>query len=407
MKTSPFHALGRCPSGPPLPARKDLRYAFERWTQACAACAVSGAPCGFAPPTDLVHMSNAEAGTIIRETLAGLFAPRRLVPILLVCLPMLAAQGSFSHYRGAVLLGVVMCLAFVGVAPVSWRLLFPDSSERSGTAWRLALYAVAGAGVILAVGVGLPRVTGLGTTFLTAPSSLAVDVALFLVGGWGLGRDIGFEKSLQRERARAEALAREAERAQLLALRAHLDPHFLFNTLNSIAEWCREDGVVAERAVLQLSAMLRTVLDGVRCAAWPLARELELVETLFSLHLLRDPELFKLVVEKSPDVPSDVRVPPMLLLPLAENAVKHGPAAGHRGEIRLSLTREGDRLSIRLENPGAYRGPREGSAGLPMVERRLNLAYDGAVSLRIGGEGDRTRAELELPLSGPISGSDA
>ena len=54
-------------------------------------------------------------------------------------------------------------------------------------------------------------------------------------------------------------LERAAERAQLLALRAHLDPHFLFNTLNAIAEWCRQDGEIAERAVLQLSSMLRAM----------------------------------------------------------------------------------------------------------------------------------------------------
>ena len=87
-----------------------------------------------------------------------------------------------------------------------------------------------------------------------------MSLALFLVGGFGLGRDIWFEDRLARAEARAVALAREAERAQLLALRAHLDPHFLFNTLNAIAEWCREDGETAERAVLRLSAMLRTVL---------------------------------------------------------------------------------------------------------------------------------------------------
>ena len=89
---------------------------------------------------------------------------------------------------------------------------------------------------------------------------MLVCLALFLVGGWGLARDIWFERRLARAEAQVVGLAREAERAQLMALRTHLDPHFLFNTLNAIAEWCRQDGETAERAVLQLSAMLRTVL---------------------------------------------------------------------------------------------------------------------------------------------------
>ena len=130
-------------------------------------------------------------------------------------------------------------------------------------------------------------------------------------------------------------LAREAEGAQLLALRSHLDPHFLFNTLNAIAEWCREDGETAERAVMRLSAMLRTVLAGVRASTWPLAEELALLDTLFELHRLRDPDRVR-VTRHLPEPLPDVAVPPMLLLPLAENAVKHGPAAGHAGEIVLT-----------------------------------------------------------------------
>ena len=59
-------------------------------------------------------------------------------------------------------------------------------------------------------------------------------------------------------------MQRDAESARLLALKNHLDPHFLFNTLNAIAEWCRTDGEVAERAVLQLSSMLRVILEGVQ-----------------------------------------------------------------------------------------------------------------------------------------------
>ena len=127
---------------------------------------------------------------------------------------------------------------------------------------------------------------------------------------------------------RARALAEEAERAQLLALRAHLDPHFLFNTLNAIAEWCRSDGVQAEEAILKLSAMLRRILEGVKAPTWPLSRELGLVHDLLDLHRIRDPERFD-VVWRVPDPIPDVSVPPMLLLPLADNAVKHGPRQGH------------------------------------------------------------------------------
>src|SRR5215472_494669 len=341
--------------------------------------------------------------SIVRETLSALVLPKRLLPILLVCIPLLVAQATLSRPRLALPLAILMCTAFLFVAPVCWRILFPEDRELGQTAIRLLLYAGVGAGVVLTVGVVIPKALNIGPTFLTHRTSLAIAGALFLVGGWGLARDIGLEASLIEEKARAAAFAREAEQAQLLALRAHLDPHFLFNTLNAIAEWCREDGETAERAVLQLSSILRTLLQGVKSPAWPLENEIELSKTLFSLHQMRDPAAFT----AEWDIPSElnlVRVPPMLLLPLAENAIKHGPAAGHRGAIRIAARAKGSMLHLVLENPGLYKGPRDGSDGIPTVERRLALAYAGSARLRIGGNGHRTCVELELPMQGPEPG---
>ena len=154
------------------------------------------------------------------------------------------------------------------------------------------LYGAIGAGVVLSVGVVVPRLLGDGAHAAhRAARASASALALFLVGGWGLARDIWLERSLERSEARAATLAREAERAQLLALRSHLDPHFLFNTLNAIAEWCRDDGEVAERAVLQLVGhAARGARRGARAEPGRLREEIALVETLFALHRLRDRE---------------------------------------------------------------------------------------------------------------------
>ena len=329
--------------------------------------------------------------SVVRATLLALLTPRRLIPIIVVSVPLVAAQAKFSRDPLGMPLAILMCLTFVAIAPVSYRILFPEGLDLSHGAIRLVLYGAIGAGVVLSLGVAVPRLVGMGHTFLTDRNSLAVSIALFLVGGWGLGRDIGFE-------ARLHHLAREAERAQLLALRAHLDPHFLFNTLNAIAEWCRQDGEVAEAAVLKLSQMLRAVLEGVKEPAWPLARELELVTTLFALHQLRDAELFTLQTVVASPVP-DVKVPPMSLLALAENAMKHGPSAGHRGSVQLTIADEPNGVRMTLENPGPFKGPRAGSDGLPTLERRLLLHYEGRASLSVGPASDasRTRAELWVP----------
>ncbi|UQA55978.1 sensor histidine kinase [Polyangium aurulentum] len=324
-------------------------------------------------------------------TLRALAAPRRLVPILVVIVPLLVAQ-AWSGGSGTLAVGVALCASFTLLAPVSWRAIAADRP----TLLRVLAYAALGAIVVLGIGGVIPRWLRLPPSLLTAPWNLVCSLALYWVGGWGLGRDIDLEMRLVAQRERAERLAREAERAQLLALRAHLDPHFLFNTLNAIAEWCRVDGAVAEQAVLRLASMLRAILAGVRAEWWPLEQEITLVHTLFELFHLRDPSRFTVVTEIEPGL-SSKSVPPLVLLLLAENAMKHGPGAGHEGEVRLAIRGAEGALRVTLSNPGAYVGPRPGSDGLPTVERRLALAYDGRARLTIRGEGDRTRVDLELP----------
>jgi two-component system sensor histidine kinase AlgZ len=333
------------------------------------------------------------AWTIARSTWTALLAPKRLVPILGVTIPLLWAQRVYSWSPDALWVGLALCLAFVLVAPVSYRVLFDGTLDMAQRLLRVLLFAAIGAGIVFTLGVYLPHLFGIEGTFMTARGTLVIDVALFLAGGWGLGRDVGLEE-------RVEDLAREAERAQLLAIKANLDPHFLFNTLNAIAEWCRTDGAAAERAVLELASLLREVLAGIDAPSWPLARELAVCKTLLSLHRVRDPDRFTAVWDVD-DAATSVEVPPMLLFALVENAVTHGPSKGHRGEVRISVKREKDHVVVRIANPGPFAGRRPGSHGLPTVERRLALAYDGRAKIRVSGEdgagGPRTVAVVELP----------
>ena len=323
---------------------------------------------------------------------------------MVVAVPLVVAQHVYSVHPLAAPVGVVMCVAFFLLAPVSWRALFDDDEtvRRAFTApfGRLIVYGVAGAGTVWIVGGLIPDALAMGPTFLTSPTSLVVSTALFWVGGYGLGRDIDLEQHLAQARARADTLAQEAERAQLLALRSHLDPHFLFNTLNAIAEWCREDGETAERATLQLSSMLRTIMAAAKLRTWSLQRELELAGTLLDLHLIRDPGLFELERDVPNPLP-DVEVLPMVVLPVVENAVKHGPAAGHRGRLRLHVACDAERVRIEVENPGAFAGPRAGGEGIELVRKRLAHAYGGDASFDIAAVGDRTRACVVIPRRAP------
>ena len=333
---------------------------------------------------------------VVLDTWRGMARPRRSVPIALVGIPLVVAQWWFTSNVPSTLVAVAMLLTFLALGPATWRLLFPIGRAVPSPALRGTVYALVGVLSIAVTGVGLPRALGVLGTFLTVDPSLAIMLGLFWVGGWGLGRDIGLEAQVQRERARSTALEVEKERAQLLALRTHLDPHFLFNTINAIAEWCQEDPVVAEQALLRLATMLRTMLSALAAPRWPLTEELSLLDDLLGLHAVRDPERF--TVERIGwDAVPGLPVPPMLLLPLVENAMKHGPAAGHRGVVRISIEATEERVRITVENPGPYAGPRPGGQGVEMVRRRLRLTWGDDADLSLKGIDGRTHATLDLP----------
>jgi two-component system, LytTR family, sensor histidine kinase AlgZ len=330
--------------------------------------------------------------SVVRATWRSLLQPRRLVPIAAVSVPLVLAQARWSDDARAVPLALSLLVAFVAVGPLSYRVLFPDGLDFSHGAARVVLFGLVGAGLVLSLGAVVPKVLDMGSTFLTERPSLLAATALFLAGSWGLARDIGFEQRLERLQA-------EHERAQLAALKAHIDPHFLFNTLNAIAEWCRLDGAMAERAVLTLSELLRAMLAGARDAFWPLQSEVELVRRLADLHSLRDPSHFTLE-EQLPQPLPPALVPPLCVLTLMENAMKHGPGAGHPGAVRLTARFDpaARTVTVQLGNPGPYGGPREGGEGLHTLERHLAAAWGPLAHFSIAADGpDRTLATLTFP----------
>lgn len=342
-------------------------------------------------------MGAAPRDTLFADTLRALAAPRRAVPLALAAASLLSAEWLASKSWRAMLIDAALLAAFCACAPALWRALFARALRATSehvAAW--AIYAVVALVLVGGMAALLPLLFGVGWTYVSEPNSRGVLAVLFLVGGWGLGRDIELEASVLQERARAERLAVEAEHAQILALRAQLDPHFLFNTLNAIAEWCREDPLVAERATLDLAALLRGVFDALQAPDWALAREVALLRQLAALYATRDAGRYRFAFEV--DEAATARdVPPLVLLPLFENAIKHGPAAGHAGVVTLRLRADGADAVVTIENPGPFAGPREGGHGLASVERRLRLAYGDGVKATLSSTNGTTTAAVTLP----------
>jgi two-component system, LytTR family, sensor histidine kinase AlgZ len=297
-----------------------------------------------------------------KATLTALRPWRRSLPLSAIIATLVGVQVAYMGDALTAIVPLGLGIGFLVLAPWSWRAL---------PWWAYLLVPLP---VVALFGVALPYALALGPTYLTDPGSLVVATVVWLVGGWGLGRDIDLELDI--------------EHAQLKSIKTHLDPHFLFNTLNAIAEWCVEDPAVAEDATLRLAAMLRDILDGLERRAWPLARELAVVRDLLELHRIRDPNAFTYSL---PEVDGDAEVPPLLLVSLVENAVKHGPRKGHKGPIavRVSLVP----LRLEVENPGTY-APQTPGRGLAMVRQRLALSYGARGQLAISGQDDRTLAVI-------------
>lgn len=173
-------------------------------------------------------------------------------------------------------------------------------------------------------------------------------------------------------RLRALAAARQAELARL---RAQFEPHFLFNTLNTISALTAEDPELAREAIRHLSALLRASLTLDANALVPLSAEWALVSDYLRLEELRFPQRLKIHHDLSPDALA-CRLPAFALQTLVENAIKHGsPQAGRLREIKLSASVEADRLCIDVTHCGQLSADetRPVGVGLKNLRDRLTL----------------------------------
>ena len=221
---------------------------------------------------------------------------------------------------------------------------------------------------------------------------------------WSLVALIYFDRVRQLEVAHAEtrAVAREA---QLHALRGQVNPHFLFNSFNSLRALIALDPARASDALTQLSGLLRYSLTSATHSVVPLAEELQVVQRYLELEKLRLGERLTVVAAISPHLDGAL-VPPMLLQGLIENAVKFGPAARKAdGEVAYAVALDGPRLRLRVTNPGRLATATDSTAlGLRNLRDRLRLLYGDTASFTLREEaGDRVVAEAEFPARPPAS----
>ena len=219
-----------------------------------------------------------------------------------------------------------------------------------------------------------------------------------------------------RLRARARASEEAAQAARLAAVRAQLDalvartnPHFLFNSLNSVAALIPEDAARAEAMLERLSALFRYALEGARRPEVSLAEEVATARDYLEIEAIRFGERLGWSVEVAAGL-DDAAVPPLCLQPLVENAILHGVAPRRGpGRVEVRVERHGDRLTIRVEDDGEAGGGSGGSrSALADLRTRLALLHGDAATLHAGPrDGGGWCARVELPLRRLARAEDA
>ncbi len=225
----------------------------------------------------------------------------------------------------------------------------------------------------------------------------------------GIARDYFIR--YQTRLAEATQLRSRLVEAELQVLRTQLNPHFLFNTLNTVAALVQTDPRGVRRMIALLSDLLRSALAGASEPEVSLKHELEMLRSYLDIMEIRFRGRLRTSIDVDPDL-LDGMVPHLILQPLVENAVKHGVSlAKGPASVQVSATRDGDQMVLAVTNtapddePSSARprstgatAPDSAGIGLRNTRERLRQLYGEAARLRLGStEGGHMIAEVRLP----------
>ncbi|HEY0060854.1 MAG TPA: histidine kinase [Telluria sp.] len=206
------------------------------------------------------------------------------------------------------------------------------------------------------------------------------------------------EKAWLRAHSENLGLRLELEQQRIRALRGQLNPHFLFNALNAISALVRSsDGKLALVGISHLSDLLRYALQASEREHVSLADECRFVDDYLALQTLRYGGRLQIGIDGSG---AAGQIPPLLLQPLIENALRHDLDCHDRpSDIRLAFAGDEERLTIHVSNPVSAANPANPGLGLGLrhSRARLQLAYGGAATLTAGVEDGRFAVDISMP----------
>lgn len=316
-------------------------------------------------------------------------------------------SGPASVLARTLVLGFAAMLAF-GVLE-QWPRRLPRRLPR----WVLQVAGVALAIPLTTLAVYLSSTEPGAPPFWRVPDrmqgfGILTGVGLFVAPWVALAALVRQKEAFARDQALAFALERsEFERreadARLRLLQSQVAPHFLFNTLANVQALVESGSPQAPQVLRSLVTYLRAAVPRLDRPATTLGQELELVRAYLELMHMRMPDRLQYVTHAD-EAALEQECPPMTLLTLVENAVRHGiDPSEEGGRIEISAQRLGGRCVIRVSDTGAGLRPDGGGlgTGLSTLRERLQLAFGGDARLSVSAQHPRgVAAELDLPARG-------
>ena len=203
-----------------------------------------------------------------------------------------------------------------------------------------------------------------------------------------------------KERDEAEA-RRMASDAQLASLESRVNPHFFFNTLNSIAALTREDAARAERMTTQLASLMRSSLDQSSSPLVPLEQEVQIVRDYLEIEHVRFGDRLRYDIQVA-DEARGVPVPRLALQTVVENSVKYAVSARRDGAcVSITGQRVDGRLRVEVtdDGPGFNASAAPDGHGLALIRARLSMLYGDRASLTVSSQPGRTIVAMDLPAA--------
>jgi LytS/YehU family sensor histidine kinase len=188
---------------------------------------------------------------------------------------------------------------------------------------------------------------------------------------------------------------------ELKTIKSHINPHFIFNSLNSIRALVDENPERARKAITELSNILRSSMKAEKSETVTLERELNIVEDYLALEHMRFEERLIVEMDIDPDTLGQP-VPPMMLQTLVENSIKHGISKlVNGGVVRIVADFKEDHLELLVQNTGQLNTILNGDGfGIKSTQDRLNLMYQGKATFAIRNmDGNMVESKVTMPVS--------